>query len=227
MCMPPRKNKTVATAAAGGGGSGSAGSSAAKPDHKESAAAAVAVVVAPGPDPIPAPKHARFLKSDVLAAVQNMRRAFDPSDAVLGCGSAAGGVVGREQHTKTISSFIEGRIVSSTGGSMYVCGQPGSGKTLTVSHCLRQLQKSVIEQFQTTVIQINAMNERTGDKASELFPLLLKRLGGFTKNECSAAKAGDELEHVFLTHTDSGAKKMMYVRGMRFGFVSIFSLSFF
>uniref|UniRef100_A0A7N6B8C7 Origin recognition complex subunit 1 n=1 Tax=Anabas testudineus TaxID=64144 RepID=A0A7N6B8C7_ANATE len=46
----------------------------------------------------------------------------------------------REQEFQDIYSFVESKIIDSTGGCMYISGVPGTGKTATVHEVMRCLQ---------------------------------------------------------------------------------------
>ena len=49
----------------------------------------------------------------------------------------------RENQFSDIYTFIETHIKNQTGGCMYVCGVPGTGKTLTVRQVILCLYESV------------------------------------------------------------------------------------
>nr|CAB3264573.1 origin recognition complex subunit 1-like [Phallusia mammillata] len=65
----------------------------------------------------------------------------------------------REEEFQSIYSFVEGKILSGTGGCMYISGVPGTGKTATVMEVLSNLRSCVddgnLEVFK--YVEINGM----------------------------------------------------------------------
>ncbi|CAC5414696.1 CDC6 [Mytilus coruscus] len=45
-------------------------------------------------------------------------------------------IVGREVETETVNQFVRGHVTKKTGGSLYISGAPGTGKTAVLTHIL-------------------------------------------------------------------------------------------
>lgn len=65
----------------------------------------------------------------------------------------------RENEFQDIYSFVEGKLMDSTGGCMYISGVPGTGKTATVREVVRVLQECSHEGNlpSFTYLEVNAM----------------------------------------------------------------------
>jgi hypothetical protein len=48
-------------------------------------------------------------------------------------------LVGRESEEAKLRAFFESCCEKGQGGGLYICGHPGTGKTASVSHLLRQI----------------------------------------------------------------------------------------
>uniref|UniRef100_A0A3Q0QWB9 Origin recognition complex subunit 1 n=1 Tax=Amphilophus citrinellus TaxID=61819 RepID=A0A3Q0QWB9_AMPCI len=117
----------------------------------------------------------------------------------------------REQEFQDIYSFVESKIIDSTGGCMYISGVPGTGKTATVHEVIRCLQHAAnmdeIPPFH--FIEINGMKmtdphqayvqilqKLTGQKATadHAAALLEKRFSNLAHRKETTVLLVDELD---------------------------------
>ena len=47
--------------------------------------------------------------------------------------------MGREEETKEVTEFITGAIENDVGESMYISGQPGTGKSATINNIINNI----------------------------------------------------------------------------------------
>jgi cell division control protein 6 len=83
-------------------------------------------------------------------------------------------IVSRESELNRLRSFITSKLESRTGGSMYISGAPGTGKTASIEYILEELKSNESFNVKYRVVQINAMNLRN---ANEVFDLMVQKLG--------------------------------------------------
>lgn len=95
----------------------------------------------------------------------------------------------QNSHTHTTSASC---VKNGHGSSMYICGSPGTGKTLSVDFVCREVFG---HDPKTRTIKINAM---TLTKPQEVYVELLKKLCGPQKGSVSPSEAAKSLQHEFL-----------------------------
>jgi cell division control protein 6 len=83
-------------------------------------------------------------------------------------------IVSRESELKRLKDFIMEKLASKKGGSMYISGAPGTGKTASVDFVLRTIREDKATSTKYRVIQLNAMNLKS---AREVFDLMIEKLG--------------------------------------------------
>lgn len=99
----------------------------------------------------------------------------------------------REQQFEDIYTFIETNLVNQTGGCMYVCGVPGTGKTLTTRQVISCLKESVGDNMLKPFkfIDVNAFQVT---EPHQIYKLIYKEL---TDENASAEHAVMLLEKKF------------------------------
>nr|XP_026690548.1 origin recognition complex subunit 1-like [Ciona intestinalis] len=119
--------------------------------------------------------------------VKTAENTFDEAQKRLHVSAVPESLPCREEEFQSIFSFIEGKIISGTGGCMYISGVPGTGKTATVMEVLSALRQSVddgdLEDFE--YIEINGM--RLTDPR-QIYVQILKKLMGFKATPNHAAQ---------------------------------------
>jgi len=102
---------------------------------------------------------------------------------------------GRQTQLKFIHNFIFNNLSQKTGGSLYICGSPGTGKTA----CLLKIKSEMgvtahrAGVFSYKVVKLNGF-EMTSP--TQIYPALLRKIKGFDSN-VGPAKASEELEKIF------------------------------
>ena len=103
----------------------------------------------------------------------------------------------RSQEMTTITSFIDTAVTSRQGDSLYLCGAPGTGKSLTLDWILRKLQDRT--EGRVRVATLNAM---TLAKPDRLYPRLLELVAPSHRLNrgpaASAFAAADALQTMFI-----------------------------
>ena len=61
--------------------------------------------------------------------------------AALSCGGAANYLPCREEESATITRFVRSKLAAREPGSLYLCGQPGTGKSALVAQILRAAKR--------------------------------------------------------------------------------------
>ncbi|KAL0122996.1 hypothetical protein PUN28_007563 [Cardiocondyla obscurior] len=99
----------------------------------------------------------------------------------------------REQEFNNIYTFLESKLMDNSGGSIYINGVPGTGKTATVNEIVKCLKRSVekgkLKYFD--FIEINGM------KLSEPRQAYVQILKQLTKKVLTWEQAYNELEKIF------------------------------
>jgi cell division control protein 6 len=75
--------------------------------------------------------------SPFLSRALTMQRALHLSSATMDTGSTT--VLGRSSEQKSLHSFLTDCLDNHQGGCMYICGSPGTGKTLSVQRTIQEL----------------------------------------------------------------------------------------
>ncbi|RXG51022.1 Origin recognition complex subunit 1 [Armadillidium vulgare] len=91
--------------------------------------------------------------------IEESKSEFEQAKAQLHVSAVPSYLPCREDEFQQIFSFVEGKLLDSTGGCMYVSGVPGTGKTATVREVVRVLrdceQNGTVPVFQ--FLEVNAM----------------------------------------------------------------------
>ncbi|CAG0897067.1 unnamed protein product [Cyprideis torosa] len=125
------------------------------------------------------------------------KRRFDFKPKVSEDQGLVGPLPCRENEFEQILSFVEGHLQAGTGGCMYICGVPGTGKTATVKEVVKYLhqESSNLPAFQ--YVEINGMRLTDPKQAYSVF---YKQLTG---DELRPNDAADQLNQIFRSEATS------------------------
>ncbi|KAI8597654.1 P-loop containing nucleoside triphosphate hydrolase protein [Dissophora ornata] len=114
-------------------------------------------------------------------------------------------LVGRTAERETIRSFCEAHILTPKAGSLYISGQPGTGKTALLKEIMRDMEPEM--KAAKHIIKTVAINCMTIKDPRLVYQKLLEELGHVSesKDKDGAVKT---LESLVL---DSNKKKIMFV----------------
>jgi Cdc6-like AAA superfamily ATPase len=109
----------------------------------------------------------------------------------------SGGLIGREAEVRRIQSFLDEHVSGGVGGSLYVCGGPGTGKTASVTHCLEVLSKRVGLRAsgkggKVVPVKMCTLNGNTLHPAAAVYPALEEALTGSRSVNAEAARRAVE-----------------------------------
>ncbi|WAR11465.1 CDC6-like protein, partial [Mya arenaria] len=99
-------------------------------------------------------------------------------------------LIGRDKETEEVRSFLKGHMSKKTGGSLYISGAPGTGKTAVLTHIIDEL-KSV---HSCKTVYLNCM---TLDNSSTVYGKLYTDITG--KNAPTAKERLRAVERVLTT----------------------------
>merc|ERR1712176_755176 len=80
-----------------------------------------------------------------------------------------GGILGREKETKEIRDFVTEAIKDEVGCSLYISGQPGTGKSATINNIISQIN---FKKLKTQKVFLNCM---TVENSSTIYSNLLEK----------------------------------------------------
>jgi len=124
--------------------------------------------------------------------------------AQLHLSSAPEVIHGREKEHKKISSFLQQSISAKEGGALYLCGAPGTGKSLSVNRLLSN--PAIVPPSAANTVYVNAM---TLSKPNSLYPKLLSLLTGDSEVNVSPVEAADTLQSIFCPKSNPPARRKM------------------
>jgi Cdc6-like AAA superfamily ATPase len=110
----------------------------------------------------------------------------------------ASGLIGRDAEVLRIQSFLDEHVSSGHGGSLYVCGGPGTGKTASVTHCLDVLSERVAARgsgktkSKLVPVRVCTLNGNTFHPAAAVYPALEEALTGSRSANAEAARRSVE-----------------------------------
>lgn len=109
------------------------------------------------------------------------RRAVDVVNKALHPSTAPDAVLCRKAQCTQVCDFVFGQLQKSHGGSMYVAGPPGTGKSLAMARLTAQLQGT-----STTVLNFNCMSVKD---SKDIYSRLLQTLLGSEQAAAAASTA--------------------------------------
>jgi len=115
---------------------------------------------------------------------------------------------GRENERKTLQDFITKNLRAGTGGSLYICGSPGTGKSATLQQTKKELPELIkaagLDKRQVEVVLLNGFNM---NKPQEVYVRLLDAIQRRRSNMIPR-KAGEVLAGIFQ---NDGWKNQRYI----------------
>ncbi|OVA13835.1 CDC6 [Macleaya cordata] len=128
---------------------------------------------------------------------------------VLHLSTAPSAIVCREEEQKSVLDFCKACIEQDRAGSLYVCGCPGTGKTLSVEK-VKQLLVGWVKEVGVQLPDVLTLNCTTLTNTKEIFCKILetyqpqRKIGG-------ASSPLQQLQKLFSEKQQSSDKKMMLI----------------
>ncbi|KAG5517854.1 hypothetical protein PMAC_000308 [Pneumocystis sp. 'macacae'] len=113
---------------------------------------------------------------------------YSKGKALFCRGTVPNQLTGRSSEREFIEEFIESHVKQKQGGSLYVCGPPGTGKTVIIADIIKQQFSKKNIQFAS----INCMIQDPKNIYSEVYEKLFKKI------KISEKKAFEQLKKLFF-----------------------------
>ena len=130
-----------------------------------------------------------------------------------------GPILCRNMQQSIIQDFVLKNLGNGTSDNLYVCGSPGTGKTLTVERVLQTLQNKEKNPF--TIHWINAMS--FGTHLNSFYPSLLADIERQDHSSSSSSVISLHIEpNTKQTNENSKLAKKRLFDMVRFVFISVY-----
>ncbi|KAN0015525.1 hypothetical protein ACTFIU_008260 [Dictyostelium citrinum] len=113
-------------------------------------------------------------------------------------------VPGRETHYRKLRAFIDNTVKSGVGDSLYICGPPGAGKSLTLTTLAKNLPKNKFKP-----IYINCMQF---DQPAKIYTEIYRKLENLVSTKKGINESLELIESYYFFDFENEEKRLEYLK---------------